>query len=185
LNEPRKPRIGRFFGVTGACETRGMQNTQNQAAAFEFIYGQWKVRNRKLRNVADPECDEWVEFDARSDVFPILEGIGHVDRMYVAQPSDGHAFEGFTLRLFDPATEKWSIWWSSTRAPGQLDPPVIGTFVGNLGTFECDDVVGGHAVTVRFEWLADALEPVWRQSFSYDLGTSWKLNWEMAFTRLA
>jgi hypothetical protein len=162
-----------------------MQVTQDQATAFEFIYGKWAVHNRKLRNVADPQCDEWVEFDASSDVSPILEGIGHVDRMYVAHPSDGDPFEGFTLRLFDSSTDTWSIWWSSTRSPGQLDPPVTGSFVGKLGTFECNDVVGGHAVNVRFEWLADEQEPVWRQSFSYDLGTSWKLNWEMSFTRSA
>jgi hypothetical protein len=158
-----------------------MQTCQPQA--FEFIYGQWKVHNRKLRNVADPTCDEWVEFDASSEVFPVLEGIGHVDRMHVAHPAEGDPFEGFTLRLFDPSTEMWSIWWSSTRAPGQLDPPVKGFFIDDHGTFECADVVGGHAVTVRFEWLADAFAPVWRQSFSYDAGKSWKLNWEMTFTR--
>lgn len=160
-----------------------MQISEDQSQAFEFIYGQWNVHNRKLKNVADPTSDEWLEFDARSDVSPILEGIGHVDRMYVAEPSDGDAFEGFTLRLFEPSTQTWSIWWSSTRAPGQLDPPVTGFFIGRLGTFECNDVVGGHAVTVRFEWLADVNEPVWRQSFSYDRGETWKLNWEMTFSR--
>jgi hypothetical protein len=91
-----------------------MQVTQDQATAFEFIYGKWAVHNRKLRNVADPQCDEWVEFDASSDVSPILEGIGHVDRMYVAHPSDGDPFEGFTLRLFDSSTDTWSIWLAVT-----------------------------------------------------------------------
>jgi hypothetical protein len=160
-----------------------MQATQSRA--FEFIYGTWTVHNRKLRNVADPACEEWVEFEASSDVFPILEGIGHVDRMYVPQPSDGDPFEGFTLRLFDPSTETWSIWWSSTRSPGQLEPPVVGQFVNDLGTFECDDVVGGYAVKVRFTWQADEMAPTWRQSFSYDSGSTWKLNWEMTFTRRA
>jgi len=154
-----------------------------QSQAFEFIYGHWMVHNRKLRDVADPACEEWVQFDAASEVIPILHGIGHIDRMYVARPSDGDAFEGFTLRLYDPSTETWSIWWSSTRAPGHLDPPVVGQFADGRGTFECDDVVGGHAVRVRFEWCADDVAPTWRQSFSYDDGSSWKLNWEMTFTR--
>jgi hypothetical protein len=156
-----------------------------QSRAFEFIYGDWTILNRKLRNVADPACEEWVEFDASSEVFPILHGIGHVDRMHVPHPSDGDPFEGFTLRLYDPVAETWSIWWSSTRSPGRLDPPVVGRFVDGRGTFECDDVVGGHAVKVRFEWRTNDEAPAWRQSFSYDEGSSWKLNWEMTFTRKA
>lgn len=156
----------------------------SQSGAFDFIYGNWTVRNRKLRNVADPACDEWVEFLASSEVFPILDGIGHIDRMYVPSPSDGDPFEGFTLRLYDPSTETWSIWWSSTRSPGRLDPPVVGQFVDGHGMFECDDIVGGHAVRVRFEWHTDATTPTWCQSFSHDDGKSWTLNWEMMFTRI-
>jgi hypothetical protein len=154
-----------------------------QSQAFEFIYGSWNVHNCKLRNVADPACEEWVQFDAASEVSPILQGIGHIDRMDVPHPSDGDPFEGFTLRLYDPSSETWSIWWSSTRSPGHLDPPVVGKFVGGCGTFECDDVIGEHSVKVRFEWRADGEAPTWRQSFSYDEGATWKLNWEMTFTR--
>src|SRR5665213_3203150 len=91
--------------------------SSSQSRAFEFLYGHWAVHNRKLRNVADPMCDEWVKFDATSEVFPILDGIGHVDRIHVSLPSDGDPFEGFTLRLYDPSTDAWSIWWSSTRSP--------------------------------------------------------------------
>jgi hypothetical protein len=154
-----------------------------ESQAFEFIYGNWNVHNRKLRDVADPACEEWVQFDATSEVSPILRGIGHIDRMYVPHPSDGDSFEGLTLRLYEPSSETWSIWWSSTRSPGRLDPPVVGQFVDGCGTFECDDMVGGHPVKVRFEWRADDEAPTWRQSFSYDDCASWKLNWEMTFTR--
>ena len=150
---------------------------------FDFIFGRWRVHNRKLRNVGDPACQEWVEFDAASHAFPVLQGTGHIDRMYVPDPPDGDAFEGFTLRMFDPTAGTWSIWWSSTRVPGRLDPPVVGRFTGNHGVFTCDDIIGGHAVKVRFEWHADALSPTWRQSFSYDSGSTWKLNWEMTLSR--
>jgi hypothetical protein len=108
------------------------------------------------------------------------DGIGHVDRMHVPAPPDGEPFEGFTLRLFDPAAGTWSIWWSSTRAPGRLDPPVVGTFTADLGLFECEDVIGGRPVKVRFEWCrSDPLSPTWQQSFSYDSGRTWKVNWVM------
>jgi hypothetical protein len=123
---------------------------------FDFIFGRWRVHNRKLRNVADPACEEWVEFDAASHAFPVLHGAGHIDRIYIPDPPDGDAFEGLTLRMLDPTAGTWSIWWSSTGAPGRLDPLVVGRFTGNHGVFDCDDIIGGDAVKVRFEWHADA-----------------------------
>ena len=168
--------------VSGPCHAPGV--IPSGAQAFEFIYGSWAVRNRKLRDVTDPGCEEWVEFDATSEVHPVLHGFGHLDRMTVPEPPDGAAFEGLTLRLFDPSAETWSIWWSSTRAPGQLDPPVVGRFTDGHGVFECDDVLGGRPARVRFEWLADRPEPQWQQSFSYDGGATWRLNWVMVFSRM-
>jgi len=154
--------------------------TDNGLHAFDFLYGRWVVHNRKLRDVTDPSCDEWVEFEASSEAFPVLDGIGHVDRMHVPAPPDGEPFEGFTLRLFDPAAGTWSIWWSSTRAPGRLDPPVVGKFTAGLGVSDCEDVIGGRPVKVRFEWCrTDPLSPTWQQSFSYDSGRTWKVNWVM------
>jgi hypothetical protein len=58
-------------------------------ADFDFIFGRWRVRNRKLVDVADPACEEWTEFDATAAAEPILGGLGHVDRMWT------DTFEGF------------------------------------------------------------------------------------------
>lgn len=153
---------------------------------FDFIFGRWSVRNRKLVDVTDPSCEEWVEFDAVSQVGPILWGIGHTDEMTVEAPADGGApFVGFTLRLFDPSDATWRIWWSSTRSPGVLDTPVVGRFTDGRGVFEANDTIGGRPTVVRFEWLTDQPErPLWQQSFSHDDGATWRLNWQMAFTKL-
>lgn len=153
---------------------------------FDFIFGRWLIHNRKLVDVADPACKEWVEFEASSEAFPILDGYGHVDRMFVPDPADGVSFEGFTLRLFDPRTGNWKIWWSSTRSPGVLDVPVEGRFRDGVGTFESEDEIGGRPVSVRFEWLTrDPNSPRWQQSFSYDAGRSWMLNWTMDLARVS
>lgn len=177
------PGEGREAGLSVAAPTfASMTSSQHD---FDFIFGRWCVHNRKLVDVTDPDCDRWVEFDAVSDVSPILSGIGHVDNMTVAAPADGGApFEGFTLRLFDPHDQTWRIWWSSTRAPGVLDTPVVGRFDGSRGVFEASDTIGGRPVVVRFEWLADHPDrPQWQQSFSYDDGKTWALNWVMVFTK--
>jgi hypothetical protein len=151
---------------------------------FEFIYGSWQVHNRKLLDVTDSACDTWVEFGATSEVVPVLRGFGHVDRMTVPDPPDGNAFEGLTLRLFEPAAGIWTIWWSSTRQPGRLDPPMVGRFTDGLGVFEGEDVLAGQPIRLRFEWRSEnPPAPTWRQSFSYDSGQTWRENWVMEFTR--
>ncbi|MGY1804016.1 hypothetical protein ACI78T_12145 [Blastococcus sp. SYSU D00922] len=153
------------------------------ADGFDFVFGRWHVHNRKLRDNTDPACDEWVEFDATSEAFPVLDGLGHVDRITVPDPPDGPPFEGMTLRLFDPATGTWSIHWSSTRVPGRLDPPVVGRFDGAVGTFEGEDVLAGRPVRLRFEWRVGTDRPSWHQSFSWDGGATWRENWTMTLSR--
>jgi hypothetical protein len=158
--------------------------TSNGAHDFDFIYGHWTVHNTKLRDVTDPQCRDWVEFDATSEAFPILHTLGHIDRIYVPDPPDGEPFEGLTLRLFDPAAAVWRIWWSSTRTPGRLDPPMTGQFTEGHGVFEGSDTIGGRNILLRFNWHADPSAPRWQQSFSEDSGATWWLNWTMTFSRI-
>jgi len=144
------------------------------------------VRNRKLRDATDPECTEWLEFDTTSHAEPILGGLGNVDRIWAEALGDVAAWEGFTLRQFDPAEHVWRIWWTSTKAVGFLDPPLEGRFVDGAGAFGCDDVIAGLAVRVRFDWTQPTPETArWAQSFSFDRGATWQLNWVMDFARPA
>jgi hypothetical protein len=153
------------------------------ASHFDFLLGSWRVHNRKLRDTTDAGCTEWIEFDARSEAVPILLGGGNLERMIVDNPPDGAAFEGDTIRIYEPATQTWGIWWTSTRQPGTLEVPVRGRFDGDRGVFECDEIVGGLPVRTRFEWAAGA-SPRWQQSFSYDAGVTWAApNWIMSYER--
>jgi hypothetical protein len=111
----------------------------------------------------------------------MLGGLGNLDHFHAADGS----YEGFSLRLYDPAADLWRIWWASTARPGRLDPPVEGRFLEpGLARFECEDELGGTPIRVRFEWSAfTATTARWRQAFSFDKGTSWKTTWVMDFTR--
>ena len=86
-----------------------------------------------------------------------------------------------SVRVFDPATKLWSIWWIDGRHP-HLEPPVHGRLEG-VGTFEGDDVFEGRPIRVRFLWSGiSARSARWEQAFSADGGATWEVNWVMRFT---
>ena len=149
------------------------------ATDFDFLPGRWNVANRKLVNTLDPSCDEWEEFTATSDAEAMLGGIGNLDHFHT------EGYEGFSLRLYDPARDVWRIWWSSTARPGRLDPPVEGRFLADgTARFETADVLEGVPIRMSFVWSEITSDSArWDQSFSFDDGATWILNWTMLLTR--
>jgi hypothetical protein len=150
---------------------------------FDFLFGRWRIANRKLADLFDQNSG-WLEFEARSECRPILDGLGNSDMFICPEfPGRGH-FEGFTVRLFEPETGLWRIWWASTIGKGLLDAPVVGRFVDGRGRFECDDVVFGREVRVRYDWERPAPDTCrWTQSFSADGGQTFETNWIMDSSR--
>jgi hypothetical protein len=151
---------------------------------FDFIFGDWLIHNRKLTDMTDPACTEWVEFATTSHAEPIFGGLAHVDHITSGTDAPGGAWEGLTLRQFDPDERVWRIWWASTRNPGHLDPPLSGRFRDGVGIFAGDDVLAGQPIKIRFEWTCPAPGSArWAQEFSRDGGDTWQLTWTMEFRR--
>jgi len=153
---------------------------------FDFFLGEWQIANRKLPDplLQGPDSGKWQEFEATATVQPILGGLGN-SNTYSAPDFPGHpGFHGFALRLFDPETRLWRIWWASTIGRGQLDTPVVGRFRDGEGRFECDDLLDGRAAKVRFDWKdVTPSSARWEQSFSFDDGRTFDTNWIMEFSR--
>jgi hypothetical protein len=142
--------------------------------------GSWKVHNRYLRERLEGSAD-WVEFEATSVARPLLDGLGNEDEFRTDHEG---GFIGMSLRFFDPTTGKWWIYWADTRRPGELDPPVVGSFSGDIGVFEGTDTFEGRPIDVRFTWSrVTTPTPRWEQAFSADGGETWEVNWVMEFTR--
>jgi hypothetical protein len=151
------------------------------ARDFDFLHGAWRIVNERLVSRLT-NSDEWERFEAEGICRPILGGIGNIDSF---SPREGkwQGFEGASLRIFNPQTGLWSIYWADNVICG-LTPPVVGRFTDNVGEFYGDDTHEGTTVRARFIW--SGITPTsahWEQAFSADGGLSWEKNWTMAFTR--
>lgn len=151
---------------------------------FHFLFGRWRITNRKLADPFDENGTDWLEFESSSVVRPILGGLGNTDAYSAPEFPGRGSFEGLALRLFDPRTKLWRIWWVSTAQPGSLDAPLVGRFIHGKGRFECDDIVGGRPVRVRYGWKdITPLSACWEQSFSFDDGATFRVNWIQELVR--
>ena len=146
---------------------------------FDFWRGRWTIRNRRLRRRL-AGATEWEEFESTCAARSLLGGLGNEDEFRAEL--DGE-FIGMSFRFFDPKTSRWSIYWADNRR-GVLDPPVVGSFDGEVGVFEGRDTFEGRPIRVRFTWSrVTTPRPRWEQAFSADEGRTWETNWVMDMRR--
>ena len=100
------------------------KTVSNAQSDFDFLFGRWKVHTRRLRERLRAST-HWDEFDGTVVVRPVWGGEGNVDEYEAEGPSG--PIQGLTLRLFDPRSQQWSLYWAN-RANGTLDAPMIGSF---------------------------------------------------------
>ncbi len=157
--------------------------TVTQAHAFDFLMGTWNVRNTFLAHRLQ-HSHEWLRFQATDIERPLRTGTGNLE--YYETNHWPH-FIGMSLRLYDPHTRRWTIYWSDNRfSAGVLQPPVIGSFDRGRGVFEGPDHFEGAPITVRYTYTWHRNDPDrvrWKQAFSRDRGKTWETNWVMDFTR--
>ena len=150
------------------------------ASAFDFFVGDWQVAHRRLKRRLCGN-DEWDTFDGRTRTRKILGGLGNIDENVLHLPAG--SYEAVTIRLYQAAEDRWSIWWIDGRDPG-IDSPVRGSFADGVGTFFGDDLFEGRPIRVRFLWShVTANAARWEQAFSGDGGATWETNWQMRFER--
>lgn len=158
-----------------------MQTENEGRNDFDFLIGTWKVHHRTLKKRLNGSTD-WNEFEGDTVSSKILNGLGIMDHSILhAQTGPVHAM---ALRLFNPASKEWSIYWSTDRT-GILDVPVIGGFKDGRGEFYSQEIFEGRHIYSRFIWSKiTANSCQWEQAFSEDGGKTWETNWIMEFERL-
>jgi len=175
--------------LLGACDRSSAARPDTSAATaaptgartdFDFLVGRkWTVHNRVLNGRLEG-ATEWTEFDARLvDVRPILGGLGNVDRMLATR--NGESFEGSSIRIYDPRSSQWTIYWVDTDNP-TLRPQVVGGFSGASGDFFGSEEYRGESVRLRYRWRVTTDSTVhWEQAYWDPRANDWETNWTMDF----
>jgi len=165
---------------TEAKELNIVPSSTSSPNDFDFLEGRWKVHNRKLNERLN-NSQSWSEFESTLHMRKTLHGTGNVENFYAS--FDGKPFEGMAVRLFNPATKLWTIYWIDTNNAVMDQHPVSGSFENGLGKFYAKDVFKGKEITVLYQWDArNPAQPKWAQAFSLD-GETWEWNWEMVLKK--
>jgi hypothetical protein len=170
---------GSLAAASGSHAMRsGQLLPTGKATDFDFLRGSWSVHHRAFIQ------NRWQEFDGEVSSRPLVGGQSNVDDNLWTW--NGQAHRGLAVRVFDPTTSRWSIFWLDGRAPERFGPAAVGGFTGGVGTFYGDEEWGGKAVRARLRWLLDGPDRArWEQAYSFDQEDTWELNWIMDFRRSA
>ena len=147
---------------------------------FDFLIGAWNVKHHRLKERL-AGSKEWETADATDDVQKFMNGFGNIGRFERA--FDGKPYVGVPIRIFNPATNLWRIYWADSFG-FEIEPPVMGAFKDGVGVFLGDDHCNGKPIRVRFMWTDIAENSArWEQAFSADNEKTWEVNSIMEFSR--
>jgi hypothetical protein len=164
--------------AVGPTVSPGEQRDGSNDFAFEI--GTWKTRVARLERPLTGSTS-WVHYEGTSRVLPLLGGAANIVELDIEGPAG--RIEGVSLRLYDPASRRWSLHFASRRS-GVMSPPTIGRFSDGRGEFFGREELDGRPILVRFV-VSDitATSCRFEQSFSADEGRTWEVNWIANDTR--
>jgi hypothetical protein len=150
---------------------------------FDFEIGTWKIHLKRLEQRLAGSTT-WIEFEGTSVTRKVWDGRAQLEQFETDSPGGGH-IEGLTLRLYNPQSHQWRLYWANSKI-GILDPPQVGEFKNGRGEFYAQDTINGKTILIRFIWSnTDTNTPHFEQSFSDDGGKTWEVNWITDQTRVS
>src|SRR5579883_722477 len=176
--------MGALLGATvaGSCSVPARAAPAMRSSAihdgqhdFDFELGTWKFQVRRLPNALSG-ASRWVVLHGRTKTCRLWHGRAQVEQMEVS--GGGQSIEGMTLRLYNPQTRRWSLYWATSKGGTIGGPPNIGEFKNGVGEFYADDLYEGRYVLIRYVWSRiTPMSAHFEQSLSADGGRTWVANW--------
>ena len=156
--------------------------TRDGSKDWAFEYGTWRTHYRLLvRRLAHSHT--WYDCYGTSIVTPFWGGEGNLEDGDLKCP---HRYiGGMALRMYNPRTRQWTIWWGTRRLA--VSPPAqVGHFENTgVGRFYSYDNWQGTPIITRFQWSVPHGNPRFEQAFSTDGGKTWETNWTTDYTRVS
>ena len=150
---------------------------------FDFELGSWKIHLKRLEHPLTGSTT-WIEFDGTSVTRKVWNGHSQIEEFEVDSPT-GH-IEGLTLRLYNPESHQWSLYWANSKQGAIAGPPNVGEFKNGRGEFYCQDTYNGKVILIRYLWSDITPNSAhFEQSFSTDGGKNWEVNWITDQTRVS
>jgi hypothetical protein len=164
-----------------AVKTESQQVVQDGQHDFDFYFGTWKQHLKRLMNPLTGSTT-WAEFDGTIVTRKVWDGRANLNE-FEGEGTTGH-IEGLTLRLYNPQTHQWSLYWANSKAGTLNLPPNVGEFKNGRGEFFSQDTFHDRVILVRYVWSDITPNSVhFEQSFSDDGGKTWEVNWISNVTR--
>jgi hypothetical protein len=139
---------------------------------FDWDIGTWTTYQKRLLHPLTGSTT-WVEYRGTDVVRKIWDG-ANLGEIRATGPAGN--LELFTLRLYNPQTHEWSIYFTNSTT-GVLSSPVVGAFKNGHGEFYDQETYNGKTILLRFT-VTEATSNSCRfeQAFSADGGRTWETN---------
>ena len=92
-------------------EQEMMDQRQDGRVDFDFYIGKWNVHHQLLRERLKGS-QEWEECAGVAVVHKVLDGLAAMSMKLRVERASGRVV-GMTVRLFDPHSQQWSIYWDT------------------------------------------------------------------------
>jgi hypothetical protein len=199
MNTSNSGRISRAVAIIAVVVTPALVRAQTAAPAnaasppraaerdgqhdFDPLIGTWKAKLKRLEHPLSGST-AWIEFEGTQITKSIWGGRGTMDEFHVDSPSTNTRIDGLTVRLYNPKSHQWHIYWANANR-GMFDPPpTIGQFKDGRGEFFDQEYFEGRSILVRYVW--SDITPTsahFEQSYSDDGGKTWEANWVSTIER--
>jgi len=184
------------LGVMLAMLVCGLASAQTSTSAFppptqhdgqhdfDWIIGSWKIYVKRIDHPLSGN-KVWLEYEGSDTVRKVWDGRANLDEFDAESKTTHEHLTGLTLRLYDPKTHQWSLYWANAKNGALAMPPTVGHFTDGRGEFYDEEVIENTKVLVRYIWSEITPSSAhFEQAFSTDGGKTWAPNWISTITRV-
>ena len=125
------------------------QTTGDGQHDFDPLIGTWKFHLKRLDDRLAGSTS-WTEFEGTGACYKVWDGRAQLDTVELNSPT-GH-IEGLTVRLYNPQSHQWRLYWANSKDGILSLPPPTGEFRNGRGEFIDQEPYNGRAILVRYHW---------------------------------